>query len=53
MQYVQTDSYNNVEDLPFQNSPPSNTNWADGVSIGTTAAAVAGIAGLYLLGGRK
>jgi hypothetical protein len=30
-----------------------NTNWADGISIGTAGAAAAGIAGLYLLGGRN
>ena len=54
IQHIQTDNYNNVTDLPFENKPPMNTNWASsGVSIGTTAAAAAGIAGLYLLGGRK
>jgi len=53
IQHNQTDSYNNVENLPFENKPPMNTNWASGVSIGTTAAAAAGIAGLYFLGGRK
>lgn len=53
IQHNQTDNYNNVENLPFQNSAPANTNWASGITIGTTAAAAAGIAGLYLLGGRN
>jgi hypothetical protein len=53
IQHNQTDSYNNVEDLPYQNTIPADTNWAEGVSIGTAGVAAAGIAGLYLLGGRK
>ena len=54
IQHQETDNYTNVGDLPFTNQVPSNTNWAEsGVSLGVAGIAAAGIAGLYLLGGRK
>ena len=54
IQHQETDNYTNVGDLPFTNQVPSNTNWANsGVSLGVAGVAAAGIAGLYLLGGRK
>ena len=54
IQHQETDSYTNVNDLPFQNQVPSDTNWASPLpSIGTTGIVLGGIAALLLLGKKK
>jgi len=56
IQHQETDNYTNVSDLPFQNSPPSDTNWADSfsqVSIGTLGLGLAAIGVLLQLGKKK
>ncbi len=54
IQHQETDDYTNVNDLPFQNQIPSNTNWASPLpSIGTTGIVLGGIAALLLLGKKK
>lgn len=56
IQHQETDNYTNVSDLPFQNSPPSDTNWADSfsqVSVGTLGLGLAAIGVLLQLGKKK
>jgi len=56
IQHQETDNYTNVNDLPFQNQVPSNTNWADSfnqVSLGTVGVGLAAIGILLQLGKKK
>ena len=56
IQHQETDNYTNVSDLPFQNSPPSDTNWADSfsqVSVGTLGLGLAALGVLLQLGKKK
>jgi hypothetical protein len=54
IQHQETDDYTNVNDLPFQNQVPSDTNWASPLpSIGTTGIVLGGIAALLLLGKKR
>ena len=56
IQHQETDNYTNVKNLPFQNSPPSNTNWADSfsqISVGTIGLGLAAIGVLLQLRKKK
>ena len=56
IQHQETDNYTNVSDLPFQNSPPNDTNWADSfsqVSVGTLGLGLAALGVLLQLGKKK
>ncbi len=56
IQHQETDNYTNVSNLPFQNSPPSDTNWADSfsqISVGTLGLGLAALGVLLQLGKKK